>query len=79
MDLATDARQRTEGIGEVDRNPFVPHVTLGRFRRPTDVRARLDGVPVPEERFTLDRADLMASELTPDGPEYQVLRSWLLG
>lgn len=77
-DVAADARGRLEGIGQEDRKAFMPHVTLGRCKRPRDVRAALRDVPLPRDGFRLDRVDLMASELTPEGPVYSVVRSWPL-
>ncbi len=78
MEMADEVRARVAGIGEPDRKAFVPHVTLGRFRQPTDARYLLDQVDVPEQEFVLERLDLMASQLSPQGPRYSLVQSWSL-
>ncbi|HZY69440.1 MAG TPA: RNA 2',3'-cyclic phosphodiesterase [Thermoplasmata archaeon] len=58
-----------------DARPFVPHVTVMRVRSGRDVaRARsiLDGPPPAERSIEVTEVRLMASRLTPQGPEHEV-------
>lgn len=75
--VVQEVRDRTTLLGGDDQ-AFRAHVSLGRFRRPTDVRILLRRVEVPSQPVSLDRVDLMASELGPDRPQYTCLASWPL-
>lgn len=59
-----------------DRRPFVPHITIARFRRPCDIRA-LDlwgGSGDTDEGVCLiSRVVLLESRLSPAGPSYTAL------
>jgi 2'-5' RNA ligase len=55
-------------------NPFRPHLTLGRFRRPPAGPDRLPPFPDPPG-FTASGMDLVTSELGPGGPRYTVVRT----
>jgi len=64
------------GFLEEKRKRFNPHITLGRFRSGNDalekmIRERAGHVPV--EKFLVQELYLMASKLTPKGPEYTAL------
>ena len=64
------------GFPEEKRKRFNPHITLGRFRSGNDalekmIRERAGHVPV--EKFLVQELYLMASKLTPKGPEYTAL------
>ncbi len=76
--LAADVRTRLEGIGRDEHRDFVAHVTLGRFRRPQDVRGALPHVQPPQGVVPLQQVELMRSQLTPNGPEYRPISTWPL-
>ena len=65
----------TLGVYERERRPWLPHVTVLRFRSPT----RLDP-PVPDlEAFRPSDAAVYMSALRPTGAQYEVLESVPLG
>ncbi len=78
MEVEKEVRGRTEAIGQSPGGrAFVPHVTLARMRRPTDVSAQ-----IRRHRGTmfwqgsLDRVVLYRSVLGPGGSRHEVLRAW---
>jgi len=63
------------GVYERERRPWLPHVTVLRFRE----RPRLDP-PLPELRsFVPSGAAALLSRLHPSGARYEVLESYALG
>jgi 2'-5' RNA ligase len=63
------------GVYERERRPWLPHVTVLRFRE----RPRLDP-PLPELRpFVPSGAAALLSRLHPSGARYEVLESFALG
>jgi RNA 2',3'-cyclic 3'-phosphodiesterase len=52
---------------------FKPHLTLARFREPTDVRALPDAVPVSDVAAPLEGVTLYESKLGQGGPQYLAL------
>ena len=76
-DLAVRIQRGLEGLGvyERERRPWLPHVTVVRFRdRP---RA---GPPLPSRRtFAPSEAAALLSRLHPSGARYEVLESCPLG
>ena len=63
------------GVYERERRPWLPHVTVLRFRTP----ARLDP-PVPGlGEFSPSEAAVYHSVLRPTGAQYEVLESFALG
>jgi 2'-5' RNA ligase len=78
---ATDLADRVQrglerlGVYERERRPWLPHVTVLRFRE----RPRLDP-PLPEIRpFAPSEAAALLSRLHPSGARYEVLESCRLG
>ena len=59
-----------EGFAREDR-PFVPHLTLGRARRPVPVE--LGGAGVPDLGFAVGAVDLVESRQDGSGVTYPVL------
>ena len=59
-----------EGFAREDR-PFVPHLTLGRARRPVPVE--LGGAGVPDLGFSVGAVDLVESRQDGSGVTYPVL------
>lgn len=60
---------------EPEHRPYVPHVTLRRRARPFRRERLADPLSWPVRDFVL-----VASQLTPEGSRYEVLRRWpLLG
>lgn len=67
------AVDRTWPEGPQDRRPFRPHLTLARIRRPLDLEEvkslpNIDLSGLPE--VTVERLQLVRSELRPGGPRY---------
>jgi RNA 2',3'-cyclic 3'-phosphodiesterase len=64
-----------------EKRQFKPHLTLGRFRNPGRVDAKLDEIMARHEglsspTFQASELVLFKSELKPQGPEYTKLDSW---
>ena len=75
--LADDVQQRLERLGvyEREQRPWLPHLTVVRFRRRPGLRPRL-----PElEPFSPSEAAAYLSRLHPSGARYEVLESVSLG
>jgi 2'-5' RNA ligase len=75
--LADDLFGRLEALGVYEREgrPWLPHVTVTRFRRPLG----LDPVLPEVERFSPSDAAVYLSRLHPSGAQYEVLKSFALG
>jgi len=76
-ELATDLHERLERLGvyERERRPWLPHVTVVRFRE----RPRLDP-PLPElGPVVTSEAAVYMSTLRPSGARYEVLESAAVG
>ncbi len=59
-----------------DEKPFVPHLTLGRVRRPGGLKAlkaKLEHAPGLVGAFRVGEAVLFESKLTAAGPKYEAL------
>jgi 2'-5' RNA ligase len=75
--LATDLFERLERLGvyERERRPWLPHVTVLRFRRPPRLRP-----PLPDlGEFSPSGAAVYHSVLRPGGAQYEVLEFVDLG
>jgi len=75
--LASDLHERLEAIGAYRREarPWLPHITVLRFRTPPRLRP-----PVPDlGAFSPSDAAVYHSALSPDGAQYSVLESAPLG
>ena len=75
--IADDLFGRLEALGVFrrERRPWLPHVTVLRFRE----RPRL-GPPLPElGPFSPSDAAVYLSRLRPSGAQYEVLESFALG
>ncbi|MGQ9602666.1 MAG: RNA 2',3'-cyclic phosphodiesterase [bacterium] len=76
-----------EGCGKLGFQPeergFKPHLTIGRVRQGSQNLARLrsaiSSVEFNPLKLSVDRVNLMRSELSPRGPTYTVLRTFGLG
>jgi len=74
--LARALEQAAEGLGvAAERRPFVPHVTLGRLREPSDVTGLLAKRFPTEQAVVLGRIDLYESTLTPQGARHTLVAS----
>ena len=73
---ATEVILEPEGFARETR-PFVPHLTLGRTRRP----ALFDpsGTSFPDLRFTVAAVDLVQSEQDRHGVTYSTIEKYELG
>jgi RNA 2',3'-cyclic 3'-phosphodiesterase len=75
--LAGDLQERLERLGVYEREgrPWLPHLTVLRFRRPPRLRTEL-----PElGQFSPSEAAVYHSVLRRDGAQYEVLESVRLG
>ena len=78
---ATDLADRIQrglerlGVYERERRPWLPHVTVLRFRE----RPRLDPPLPPLRAFAPSGAAALLSRLHPSGAKYEVLESCPLG
>ncbi|HZT54129.1 MAG TPA: RNA 2',3'-cyclic phosphodiesterase [Gaiellaceae bacterium] len=75
--LAHDLQARLERLGvfRPERRPWLPHLTLARWRD----RPRLRPEPPPRRTFVPSDAAAYLSRLRPGGAEYRVLASVALG
>jgi RNA 2',3'-cyclic 3'-phosphodiesterase len=75
--LAEDLHGRLERLGVYEREarPWLPHLTVVRFRRPP----RLDPRLPPLGRFSPSDAAVYLSRLSPSGAQYEVVESFALG
>lgn len=75
--FATDVQRRLERLGVYRREarPWLPHVTVLRFRERPGLRP-----PLPDlGEVVLSEAAVFLSVLRPSGPQYEVLHSVALG
>jgi 2'-5' RNA ligase len=77
--LALDLHSRLEALGVYRREnrPWLPHVTVVRFRERPRLRPALDSGLV--EPFAPSEAAVYLSRLRPSGAQYEVLDSVALG
>jgi 2'-5' RNA ligase len=55
----------------LDQEPFLPHITLGRVKRPLNLAQK--DLEAPKLKFQLKDMQLYQSHLTSEGPIYQLL------
>ncbi len=55
----------------LDQKPFLPHITLGRVKRPLNLAQK--DLKAPELKFQLKNMQLYQSHFTSEGPIYQLL------
>ena len=83
--LQRELERRLATIGYArDRQPFRPHLTIGRIRRDARAAGRAIGravaaIDVPAIRWTVDRVVLMESRLSSDGAAYHEVAEAPLG
>lgn len=71
--------EATQKLGFAADRRFHPHLTLARVKFVDDrkeLRDCLTSLKAPEGSFRLDSFKLIRSILTPQGPEYEVLKSF---
>ena len=75
--FATAVQLGLEGLGvyERERRPWLPHVTVLRFRRPPRLRPPLPGLG----EVSPSGAAVYHSLLRPGGAQYEILESFALG
>jgi len=59
-----------------DKKPFVPHLTVGRLKKPQNLTLLLSKIKIPHREFFSNKLNLIQSILTPQGPIYKTLRSF---
>ena len=71
-----------EGVGFARDGRFHPHYTIARVNDLTDKAGLRDFIAAKENEvfgsYTVDRIDFMESVLSPKGPTYRVIKSFLL-
>jgi 2'-5' RNA ligase len=78
--IADRVEVATEKLGlEREAREFVPHVTLARLDRPSDVGAWLASVHLPAPPVTLTELVLYRSDLASAGHEYVALSRYGIG
>ncbi|MBL8029411.1 MAG: RNA 2',3'-cyclic phosphodiesterase [Fibrobacteres bacterium] len=77
--LEIAANIRSEFSELIDEKSFRPHITFGRTKRPIKMPISKAFPAWRPLSCTVDRIDLVASELTPQGPKYTILKSHTLG
>jgi 2'-5' RNA ligase len=84
--LQKAVEEATTSLGyKPERHSFTPHLTLGRVRRGTsrrderEIAEAIEGTSVDQlAEFTVDRFELIRSDLKPTGAEYIPLETFLL-
>lgn len=78
VDLAGGLSDGLEALGyEAERHPYVPHLTLARFKVPAAIEPPLPALDdLPE--LTLDEIGLYSSHLSPRGARYERLQTFTL-
>jgi 2'-5' RNA ligase len=61
-----------------DQKPFVPHLTLGRLKKPQNLTSYLSKIKIPHQEFFVHQLSLIQSTLTPQGPIYKNFASFEL-
>lgn len=77
--IADEIESTTKEFGIRQNKTFIPHITIARIKHIEDPKAfndSLDSISIPTEPFTLTEFRLIKSTLTPEGPEYEVLKSF---
>ena len=69
--------ENLEGLGfKIDKRPFRLHLTLGRVKFKTSIQ--IPKIELQTSDFQINSIDLMASDLTPQGPIYSVIKQYNL-
>ncbi len=73
--LHEDLRARLAPVvSDLSFRPFVPHLTLGRWKPPRDIRdSGLLSTELPPVTFVVDQVRLVESRSGPDGPVYHTV------
>jgi 2'-5' RNA ligase len=61
-----------------DQKLFIPHLTLGRLKKPQNLTWFLSKIKIPRRKFLVKQLNLIQSTLTPQGPNYKILASFEL-
>jgi len=75
-----DTNLKPLGFSEEERG-FSPHLTIGRVRKPQNFDNLFNFIekkPFAEHAFSIEKIDLMRSELKPTGAEYSEIKSYPL-
>lgn len=62
---------------DINRRPWRSHITLGRVKK-DGVKLKIDDVKINPLEFKLKSIELMESELTANGPNYKIIKSYQL-
>ncbi len=75
--LAADLQLRLQrlGIYELEARPWLPHLTVVRFRQQARLRPELPAL----RPFSPSDAAVYLSRLSPSGAQYEVVESFALG
>jgi len=61
-----------------DQKLFLPHLTLGRIKKPENLAWLLSKIKIPRREFFAHQLNLNQSILAPQGPIYKILASFEL-
>jgi 2'-5' RNA ligase len=76
---ATLEHEAVAALVPSETRPYVPHVTVVRFRDAVDPTPFIDGRPLAATPVTFERLRLYESTVTDDGGRYRVIDEWRLG
>lgn len=77
--IAEDVESVTADFGIRQDKTFIPHITIARIKHVANADTfmkSLDCITIPTEPFELNEFKLIKSKLTPEGPVYEVLRTF---
>lgn len=77
-DIACNIEKSMVDIGFMKEKRFHAHVTIGRTRKPCKIENIL-AKPFYSEDFSVESISLFKSNLTPQGPQYEILAKFKLG
>lgn len=69
---------KSVGPGLGSREPFIPHITIGRFRSPVNLASIRDKYSWIKSDQEIRKVGIFSSRLTPDGPIYRPIAEFQL-
>ncbi|MCX7831783.1 MAG: RNA 2',3'-cyclic phosphodiesterase [Actinobacteria bacterium] len=78
ISLAEDVQSVVQEFNIAKLERFVPHITIGRFKRPSNISREIEGIRksgLEVFQVTANSVKIFKSTLTPKGPIYEVLYS----
>lgn len=77
IDRASRAAFKTD----IEKRRMKPHITIGRLKNGADILEQMESLEseIPKISFSVDRFYVVKSVLKPSGPEYEMIREFILG